>query len=272
MTIKKKVIYVFTIVMIAMVIAMFTSDVFNHYSDAHPQLSEQQRKTADRIAAEVADHWDEYGVLPSVAVAQAFVESSLGKNCSGYNLWGIKSGAVSYGSLTEGIHAYMDVINNGYYKGAPFKKNYKTQLRIILDGGYCEPEGDYWIAAMRGYSWYDFEKYDKKMFKDIKKKKEEERKRKAAEKARKIQAEKEKKWKKPFQIVYDTNVPYNVLATDKKVISGGVVYIMEGPERMETKFMMEARPGDTGGQMIMKTSNPDLVGTVYIEVDEKAVG
>ena len=87
-----------------------------------PALSDQQKETADKIANYVANHWEENGVLPSVAVAQAYQESSF-IHYRGYNLWGINSGATTYSSLEDGIEHYMDVINLHYYKGAPYKKD-----------------------------------------------------------------------------------------------------------------------------------------------------
>ena len=124
-------------------------------------LSRQQWQRADVIAEVAAENWSEYGVLPSVAVAQAFVESTLGKHCSGNNLWGIRSGAESYPSLESGVMRYLRVINNGCYPGAPYERSYSTQLRRILDGGYCEPEGSYYDDAIWGIEHYNFDKYDK---------------------------------------------------------------------------------------------------------------
>lgn len=127
-------------------------------------LTNKQTKIADKIAKVTSENWDEYGVLPSVAVAQAFIESSLGKNCcASNNLWGIASGGESYSSLENGVIRYLEVINNGCYNGAPFQKDYRIQLRKILDGGYCEPVGSYYENAVWGIEHYDFDRYDKEL-------------------------------------------------------------------------------------------------------------
>ena len=128
-------------------------------------LTENQKQTADVIAKVTAKNYDKYGVLPSVAVTQAFVESSLGVNCSGYNLWGIRSGAEQYSSLKNGVLRYLEVINNGYYEGAPFEKDYHKQLALILDGGYCEPVGNYYEDGIWGIENYNFDNYDKMIHK-----------------------------------------------------------------------------------------------------------
>lgn len=136
--------------------------IFSMFITATPcqALSKKQWQRADIIAEVAAENYGEYGVLPSVAVAQAFIESSLGKHCSGNNLWGIRSGAESYSSLENGVMRYLKVVNNGCYPGAPFASNYETQLYSILDGGYCEPVGNYYCNAVWSIERYGFDKYD----------------------------------------------------------------------------------------------------------------
>lgn len=104
--------------------------------------------------------WKKYGVLPSVCIAQAMQESTLGKYCSPNNLWQIKSGAVSYGSLEDGVYAYLRVINNGCYGTAPFTKNASSQISKILAGGYCTPVGDYYSNVMWIINKYGLERFD----------------------------------------------------------------------------------------------------------------
>lgn len=103
------------------------------------ELSNEQERIADKVAETATDNWGKYGVLPSVAVAQTFVESSLGVNqVRPNNLWGIRPGGVhysSYASLEDGIYAYLNVLNNGLYDKALHKKDYKVQLQEILQGG-----------------------------------------------------------------------------------------------------------------------------------------
>lgn len=105
------------------------------------ELTEKQKETASKVAEVVSGNWEEYGVLPSVAVAQTFVESSLGVNqVRKNNLWGLRPGGEysSYRNLNDGIHAYLKVLNNGLYDKALHKKNYKLQLQKILEGGTTE--------------------------------------------------------------------------------------------------------------------------------------
>lgn len=122
-----------------------------------------QQKNAETIARICVENWEKYGCLPSVAIAQAFVESTLGKHCpsGSNNLWGICSGAVSYSSIEDGVYGYMRVINNGYYKGAPHCKDYSTQISRILAGGYCTPVGDYYSNAIWTIEHYQLYEYDK---------------------------------------------------------------------------------------------------------------
>lgn len=101
-------------------------------------LSENQTRVANKVAKTATENWEKYGVLPSVAVAQTLVESSLGKNrVRSNNLWGLRPGGkyASYPSLENGIYAYLEVLNNGRYGKALYKKDYRTQIRRILQGG-----------------------------------------------------------------------------------------------------------------------------------------
>ena len=156
---------------IVLMVAVLTVNMSYTPVSASRNLTKSQKEVADTIAKIAIDNWDKYGVLPSTAVTQAFIESTLGDRCRGYNLWGIRSGAVTYSSLYEGTISYLKVINNGYYKDAPFKKDYKIQLRKILDGGYCQPEGKYYSNALWSINTYKFYNYDKELFKQIEKKK-----------------------------------------------------------------------------------------------------
>lgn len=122
-----------------------------------------QQKNAETIAKICIENWEKYGCLPSVAIAQAFIESTLGKYCpsGSNNLWGICSGAVKYNSIEDGVYGYMRVINNGYYKGAPHCKDYSTQISRILAGGYCIPAEGYYsniIWTIKHYQLYEYDK------------------------------------------------------------------------------------------------------------------
>ena len=124
-------------------------------------LSQVQKNRAYTIANICIKEWKRYGVLPSTAISQAMVESTLGKHCRGYNLWGIKSGSVRYSSLENGVYAYLRVINNGCYGTAPFTKNSSSQIRKILNGGYCVPVGNYYKNATWIVNKYKLKKFDK---------------------------------------------------------------------------------------------------------------
>lgn len=124
-------------------------------------LSQAQKNIAYTIANICIKEWKNYGVLPSTAISQAMVESTLGKRCRGYNLWGIKSGGVRYGSLENGVYAYLRVINNACYGTAPFTKNSSSQIRKILNGGYCVPVGNYYKNATWIVNKYNLKKFDK---------------------------------------------------------------------------------------------------------------
>ena len=133
------------------------------------KLTEFQQRNADIIAQACIDHWDEYGCLPSVAIAQAYVESQLGLKIDNGNLWGICSCRISYPSVYDGVHAYMRVINNGRYIGAPHEKKWRIQIRRILDGDYCIPEGDCENDVAWTIRTFKLEKYDEILFKKINK-------------------------------------------------------------------------------------------------------
>ena len=123
-------------------------------------LSTNQQQRAYTIAKVCIKEWKNYGVLPSVAIAQAMQESTLGKHCSGNNLWGICSGAVYYDSLESGVYGYLKVINNGCYGSAPFTRDASSQISKILDGGYCVPVGNYYSNVMWIINKYDLERFD----------------------------------------------------------------------------------------------------------------
>ena len=134
--------------------------VLDVYSIKLSGLSEVQKQRAYTIARICINEWDTYGVLPSVAIAQAMVESTLGKHCSGNNLWGIASGAISYDSLESGVYGYLKVINNGCYGSAPFTRDSSSQINKILSGGYCVPVGEYYENAMWIINHYGLERFD----------------------------------------------------------------------------------------------------------------
>lgn len=126
-------------------------------------LSTDQQQRAYTIAKVCIKEWKNYGVLPSVAIAQAMQESTLGKRCYGNNLWGIltkKRTLVCYSSFENGIYGYLHTINNGHYGSAPFTKNASSQISKILAGGYCSPINKYYNDVMWIINKYDLERFD----------------------------------------------------------------------------------------------------------------
>ena len=136
-------------------------------------LSKEQQKRMDTIYNIVSTekNWKTYGSLPSVCMAQAYVESGIGIAGRKNNLWGLGAGRSSYSTLKQGVYAYMQCINKSYYTryGATDTKSWKKQIRAILKGGYCVPAGGYYSEVARVVKLLDLEKYDKKMFMEHKK-------------------------------------------------------------------------------------------------------
>lgn len=228
-------------------------------------LSSKQIKTANTIAQIAIDNWDKYGVLPSVAVSQAFIESTLGKHCPNYNLWGIRSGETYYPSLYDGTIGYLEVINNGYYKGAPFTMSYDDQIRLILKGGYCVGDPYYYDNAIWAIEHYEFYKYDETLFKIL----EERQKRKELE-------ERKKEWNKPYKVVYKENIPDSTVLISNKLVKKGAVCIYNTKERktMQGIFDVDSHKSiNKSKKNVIYTSNKNMEGEkIWLEVREEAKG
>ena len=241
--------------------------------EAKSKLPSNQRRIADVIAKIAIDNYDKYGVLPSVAVAQAFVESTLGEHKSNtHNYFGIKSGAVGYSSLEEGVIAYLKIINNGYYKGAPFCKNYKTQMSRILSGGYCEPVGDYYYNAIWSIQNYEFYRYDDEMFekqkKAVEEKKRKEKRQKKIELKNKLLNQKKKEWSKIYTLKYDPSIDGNFVTVDSSKISSGCIQATNDDDVI---MIRDVKPGQKGyiiGVSEKEWNNKQVV----IQVFENAKG
>lgn len=121
-----------------------------------------RKERADRIAKVCIDSYKKYGVLPSVCVGQAFQETGIGTAYNNGNLWGICSNRYGgYTSIEAGCLKYLRVINNGYYKGAPFNKSYSSTLRKIAPN-YCPDNPNYAnevISLIEKYNLTDYDKY-----------------------------------------------------------------------------------------------------------------
>lgn len=221
-------------------------------------LTDAEKEKADIITDEIEKGYEDYGCLPSICIAQGYVESHLGGKCRANNYWGLVGGRASYGSLREGVRAYQKVINNGYYDGAPFEKNPYTMIRAILAGGYCQPEGSYYSQVKWCISEFDLLRYDKKMFKSLRKKERRRRKRIAAKMRKRLQ-------KNAFTFIYDESLANNEIQVNKSFIAGGVVRL--GYTYLEVT-------GDRPGIGTIYTGEPLLDGMVlYLdEVIEDVVG
>lgn len=168
-------------------------------ASAAAKFNKKTQKIVDEIYETVSTekNWKTYGSLPSVCIAQAWVESGIGMAGRKNNLWGLGGGRYSYKSLKQGIYAYMKCINKSYYTryGATDTKSWKKQIRSILKGGYCVPAAGYYSKIERVVKTYGLEEYDKKMFADHKAAKLA----REAEKKAKAEAEKQKKEKEAVE-------------------------------------------------------------------------
>lgn len=268
------------IISLLLVLAIMLSSIGSAEAYSYPQLSKEQKRLADNIAKECSELWEQYGVLPSVCVAQAFTESSLGKKNPANNYWGIRTGGkyLPYSSLEAGARKYCSVINLSYYKGAPFKKDYSTQLRIILDGGYCYNPGSYYERTIGAIKTYGFDKYDKQLFDKIKAKKRAE-----ILKKKRIAAKKEldKRIKKigsnQFKFVYDPSVPpYTIQGHSSLFYNMGTILVYDSPEHYMLEGIYNIRI-DKGNEPLniyeLKTSDDTLVNkNVYIEYQKNSKG
>ena len=265
---KKKAVVKIRAVIVLTVLGLLTGMISVDASES--KLNARQQENADRIAAIVSEHWDEYGCLPSVCIAQAMQESGLGEHCRGNNLWGIQSGAESYSSIEAGAIRYMKVINNGYYKGAPFETDWRVQIRRILDGGYCQPEGAYESYVHSIVNKYNLTKYDDEMFAAIEKKREEERKKKEEEEKK----SRKKMQKKTFTFEYVADAcESNEMLVCEKVIPSGLVSVDFNGEWLGYFDVKTYKKMKGVSKYIIYTNRPELDGyKTKIEVIEDAVG
>lgn len=136
------------------------------------ELDDEQRKIAEQIEQICEERWEECGVLPSVCIAQAYMESHIGKQCYANNLWGLYGGYRSFDSLDDGINEYIDIISgSGYYDNALWRTNSADVIDAIWYGGYCETSYGQYVG---GVNWLIDEfalwKYDIKILENCNKK------------------------------------------------------------------------------------------------------
>ena len=180
-------------------------------------LSSTRNDVADRIADICIKEYDTYGILPSVAVGQGFVESGL--YCGGHNLFGVNG--CSGLSVEAATYRYLQCLHNGYFKGtAAFKESPSEQMYYILKkGNYCEgeyPYGRYYYNVLRSIHRYGWDKYDSRL-KSYQK----------AERRKKATRLRRKRQKQPFRIFIETDLPAGTCIADKKYILKGSTVIFE---------------------------------------------
>lgn len=124
-------------------------------------FTDKQQEIVDLIVEISIDLYEEYGILPSVAVAQAFDESTMGEKCVKNNLYGITGGA--YDTHEASILAYMDLLQSERYAGARHIEEPRAQIDAILSAGYCNDEG-YADDVEWTIREYDLQKYDNIIF------------------------------------------------------------------------------------------------------------
>lgn len=160
---KKTMITVITT--IVMLFGLMNNTITTQASTYH--LDEEQKYIAEEITRICTERWQECGVLPSVCIAQAYMESHIGKYCYKNNLWGLYGGYTSFDTLEDGINAYIDTINNGYYDDALWHTNPDYVIDAIWEGGYCTTDKSTYCG---GVKWiieeFDLTRYDKEILKN----------------------------------------------------------------------------------------------------------
>lgn len=131
-------------------------------------LSDEQTDVAEYLAEICTDNWEEYGILPSVCIAQAYMESHLGTYCYPNNLWGLYGGYTSFESLEDGTYEYLDILSsNDSYHDALYRINYESQINAIYDGGYCTDSREHYV---NGIIWiieeFNLTQYDQEIYRN----------------------------------------------------------------------------------------------------------
>lgn len=183
-------------------------------------LSVSRENTADAIADICIQEWDTYGILPSVAVGQAFVESGLGSG--GSNLFGV-NGCFGLGPVSA-TYRYLQCLHNEYFKGrAAWKETPEEQMYYILErGNYCEgeyPYGCYYNNVIQSIYRYGWDGYDEKLSRKLAEK-DRERARKKDERLR------GQRHQMPFQLRFSQDVPVGAMLADPEYIKKGSTVIL----------------------------------------------
>lgn len=232
------------------------------YAVAKTELSESQKETADYIAEVTAAEYDTYRILPSVAVCQAFQESSLGVyNIDKNNLWGIKKGGGeegnrSYDSLYDGIIDYLEVLQDEtYYKNVRGVRSHSQQLwNILLGGYYGGSKKSYFSVCLEHYANHNFAKYDEKMW--------------STRREEKLAKRKLEKQKKEFLVHHDPTIGSNEIKISSGVVEKGSVGIVSNHMILGRYDVINGTKGYN-----VYVNDPELDGMkVLLDVKEGAVG
>ena len=186
---------------------------------------------SDQIADICIEEWPTYGILPSIAVGQSFVESTLGR--VGSNLFGVNG--CSGLDVASATYRYLQCMHNRYFRGEMAHiTDREEQLAIIMKGGrYCEgqyPYGSYYYNVIRSIYRYGWDRYDDALLQKLDEEKQKETRRKAA-------ALRRKRHKEPFRVIFSNDCEVGTCITDPKWIKKGstVIFGFKHYEVVRTK-------------------------------------
>lgn len=134
---------------------------FNTYSE-QVTLTGTMKTNADNLAKACVENYEEYGILPSVCIGQAFIESHIGVDHSqtDYNWWGIASCNIGYSTFDEGVIGYLSTINNGYYSNAPFNTDPYSTIAYIAPNYAASPTYQQDVTwAINNYNLTAYDEY-----------------------------------------------------------------------------------------------------------------
>lgn len=151
-------------------IILIEQEKFKEYS-SQVTLTGTMKTNADNLAKACIENYEEYGVLPSVCIGQAYIESHIGVNHSksDYNWWGIASCNIGYSTFNDGVIGYLSTINNGYYPNAPFNTDPYSTISAIAPNYATSPtyqQDVTWAINAYNLTAYDDYLFDSNEYKD----------------------------------------------------------------------------------------------------------
>ena len=146
-----------------------------------------KKQFIERVSKVAKEGYDEYGILPSLTIAQAILESGWGVKHIGNNIFGIKAGGSwtgkvvvrktkewdgrkyiikeagfrNYDSFEDSIRDYLKLIGRAKrYEKVKQAKGYKEACRFIYECGYAtDPKySDKLINIIEGNRLYEYDK------------------------------------------------------------------------------------------------------------------